>query len=98
MPRSAMQAMIDAVPDRLMNELRSDALKPNPMTLSGGVTKPTATESPKSIGKKGWIGERPLSPPPGIAIMDRMMDEQDRIDRAELALRLAKAELGKGEG
>jgi len=30
--------------------------------------------------------------------MDRMMDEQDRIDRAELALRLAKAELGKGEG
>ena len=32
MPRSAMQAMIDAVPESLMAELRADARKPNPVT------------------------------------------------------------------
>src|SRR5215470_8937947 len=58
MPRSAMQAMIDAVPDRLMNDLRADALKPNPMTVSGGMTKPVAPEPPKVIGKNGWIDQR----------------------------------------
>jgi hypothetical protein len=31
MPRSAMKAMIDAVPDALINELRGDARRPNPM-------------------------------------------------------------------
>jgi hypothetical protein len=97
MPRSAMQAMVDAVPDALMRDLRADARKPNPATLSGGVTKPTPTEPPKVIGKKGWIDERPIEPPPGIEHCDRMMDEQDRVDRAELAMRLAKAELAKGE-
>jgi hypothetical protein len=97
MPREAIQAMIDAIPSSVMAGIVADALKPNPMTVSGGVTKPTTTEPPKVIGNKGWIDERPLSPPPGIAIMDRMMDAQDKVDRAELALRLAKAELGKGK-
>src|SRR5262245_25797071 len=98
MPASALQEMLKAVPDRLVSELRGDASKPNPMTVSGGVTKPTATEPPKVIGKKGWIDERPLEPPPGIELMDRMMDAQDAQDRAELALRIAKARMGEGEG
>ena len=97
MPASAMRDLINAVPDALMRDLRGDARKPNPTTLSGGITKPTASESPKAIGKKGWIDERPLEPPPGIEHCDRMMDEQDRIDRTDLALRLAKASLNKGE-
>jgi hypothetical protein len=36
----------------------------------------------------GWTREIPLSPPPGVAQADRLMDEQDRRDRAELAQRL----------
>jgi hypothetical protein len=92
LPPSVVQAMMKAVPDRLMRDLRADAQKPNPVT--GGMTKPEM-EPPKAIGNKGWIDERPLSPPPGIDLMDRMMDEQDKIDRAELALRLAKAILNK---
>src|SRR5262245_45985613 len=87
MDRSAMQAMIDAVPDRLMRDLRADALKPNPVTVSRTDPQP----QPVKRGT-GWINERKLEPPPGIAHCDRMMDEQDRLDRAELALRLAKAE------
>jgi hypothetical protein len=53
MPREAMQRMIDAIPSSVMRGIVADALKPNPMTLSGGITKPTATEPPKAIGKKG---------------------------------------------
>jgi hypothetical protein len=95
MPANALAAMVAAVPDSLMSDLRADALKPNPMTLSGGVTKPAATEPPKAIGKKGWIDQRPLEPPPGIAIMDQMMDAQDAQDRTELARKIAQARLAE---
>jgi hypothetical protein len=43
----------------------------------------------------GWQGAQPLGPPPGTKIIDALCDEQDRIDRAERALALAKAELAK---
>ena len=92
MPKSAMQAMIDAVPDALMRDLRGDARRPNP------VNPPTPSQPTTQVQRgSGWVDERKLEPPPGIAIMDRMMDEQDRLDRTELALRLAKANLNKGE-
>jgi hypothetical protein len=92
MDRSAMQAMIDAIPSSVMSDLRADAFKPNPIT-GGPNPQPTSQVQRGS----GWVDERKLEPPPGIAIMDRMMDEQDRIDKAELALRLAKASLNKGK-
>jgi hypothetical protein len=85
MPRSAMQAMIDAVPERLMRDLRADALKPNPVT--GG----TAPQSERVQRRTGWHDPAPLGPPPGVAIADRLVDQQDQIDKAELAVRLAKA-------
>ena len=47
--------------------------------------------------KGGWVEPRPLEPPPGVAIADRMMDAQDAIDKAELALKFAKARMGKGD-
>ena len=94
MPASAMQDLINAVPESVMRGLRADARKPNPVT---GVAAPQPQAQPVQRGS-GWIDERPLEPPPGIAHCDRLMDEQDRLDRAELALRLAKAELGKGKG
>ena len=37
MPRNAMQAMIDAVPESLMKELRADARKPNPVTQASSI-------------------------------------------------------------
>ena len=30
----------------------------------------------------GWVEARPLEPPPGVAICDRLVDEQDAKDRA----------------
>ena len=46
----------------------------------------------------GWVEPRPLESPPGVAIADRLMDHQDKIDRAELIERELKlARMGKGE-
>jgi hypothetical protein len=45
--------------------------------------------------QRGWVEPRPLEPPPGIKIIDAMMDQQDKKDRAERELALAKAALAK---
>src|SRR5262249_36954884 len=74
MPRSAMQAMIEAVPDALMRDLRADAFKPNPMAVSGGLTKPAPSEPPKTIGTKGWVEARPLTAPEGIGLVDQIAE------------------------
>ena len=66
MPKSAMQAMIDAVPESLMAELRADARKPNPVT--GG---PNPGPQPQVQRGSGWVEPRPLETPPRVAIADR---------------------------
>jgi hypothetical protein len=40
-------------------------------------------------GGTGWRDASPLGPQPGINHVDRLIDEQDRRDRVELAQRLA---------
>ena len=99
MPDSVLREMLAAVPESVMRELRSDAGKPNPITQASSSplsTTPSAQPQPQRRGS-GWREEAPLGPPPGIDHCDRMMDEQDKIDRVELALRLAKASLNKSE-
>ena len=93
MPRSAMEAMVNALPASFYSDLRADAMKPNPVT--GG-----ANPGPQPQVKRGsgWRDEVPLGPPPGIEHCDRLMDAQDAKDRAELAMKLAQARLAKGEG
>ncbi len=54
--------------------------------ISVRAAKPEAAE-PVRRGS-GWAPERPLDPPPGVAIMDQMMDAQDAVDRRALAKRL----------
>jgi hypothetical protein len=90
MPPSAMRDMIAAVSDRLMADLRNDALKPNPVTQS--VAQLSSDHDGRvEIRGTGWSEPRPLSPPPGVPIMDRLMDMQDAIDRADLERRLARS-------
>ena len=98
MPRSAMQAMIDAVPESVMQGIRADARKPNPVTTGSSQIKstPSVQSQPQRRGS-GWRDEIPLSSPPGIALADQLMDAQDKIDRVELAQKLAKARMGKGD-
>ena len=99
MPRSAMQAMIDAVPESVMAELRADARRPNPITQASSSplsTTPSTQSQPTQRGT-GWRDEIPLGPPPGISHCDRMLDAQDAKDRAELIereLKLAKDRRG----
>jgi hypothetical protein len=97
MPRNAMQAMIDAVPESVMQGIRADARKPNPIHVSSSPVASTPSAQPQRRGT-GWRDEAPLGPPPGIEHCDRLVDAQDKIDRAELALKLAKVEqLSKGK-
>jgi len=93
MPLNAVLEMMKAVPESQMRGLRADALKPNPVTGSA----PPQPQQPVKRGS-GWQEPRPLEPPPGIRHIDEMMDAQDERDRAELALKFAKAELSKGKG
>lgn len=102
MPRNAMQAMIDAVPESLMRELRADARKPNPVTgvSSSPLTSSSSAQSQPQRKGTGWVEERPLESPAGLKYVDAQIDAQDRKDRAELIereLKLAKARMGKGD-
>lgn len=65
-----------------------------------GVPEPSSlgakpNERTERVRGSCWQGAQPLGPPPGTKIIDALCDEQDRIDRAERALALAKAELAK---
>ena len=97
MPKSAMLEMINAIPESVMQGIRADARKPNPVTTGSSQIKSTPSALSQPQRKGGWIEPRPLEPPPGVAIADRLVDAQDEIDRGELALKLAKARMGKGE-
>lgn len=43
----------------------------------------------------GWIEPRPLAPQPGAALIDRIVDAQDKIDRAELERKLRDVSANK---
>ena len=96
MDRGAMKAMMDAVPDALMKELRGDARR-LPVTYPSSMI-PTSNERTETKRGSGWISERPLEPPPGIKILDQIMDQQDKIDRAEMAVKLMKAGMMEKKG
>lgn len=49
----------------------------------------------------GWVEPGPLEPPPGIALADRIVDAQDKldlIDRANEFAKVAEVEAAKKEG
>lgn len=98
MPRSVFAELVKTVPDdqvrAIVRDLRSVA---EPSSLAA---KPSV---PVELTKRtnGWREAAPLDPPPGIDLADRLIDQQDRIDRLNRALALAKAKAGgakeKGE-
>jgi hypothetical protein len=88
MPPSAVQEMVAAEPRGFMQGVLRDNRAPTgrsgfiPEQSSRGSTSPAPSSTP------GWQEPTPLGPPPGVNYADKLMDEQDRRDRAELAQRL----------
>jgi hypothetical protein len=83
MPPSALRAMVEAVPDRLMRDIVRDNQAPTgrpgmipeqPSNARGGNVAGSGT---------GWAREIPLGPPPGIQYVDAQLDAQDAKDKAE---------------
>jgi hypothetical protein len=78
MPQSAVDAMTSVVDDKLMSQLVADSRRTNdPGWL------PTEKADPEKQRGSGWSPLDPIGPPPGIKIMDQMMDVQDALDRKE---------------
>jgi hypothetical protein len=81
------QRAAKAVPTDLLRDIVADSRR-GPTAPSSMISKPEAQAAP-AIGKRGWIDAVPLpSSPPGMRIIDRMMDQQDRMDRADLERKL----------
>ena len=93
--------MSRAVDDRLLRDLVRDGRRHSPVASCGMLPEPrtSVTQSRPQVGKGGWI-----DPPavrdwraPGLAVMDRMMDQQDALDRAERAQRFNRLPLNGGK-
>jgi hypothetical protein len=92
MSPQAMAEMVRAVPDALMRDIARDGRRTSTLSALGG-------EPPAKPRGSGWRDAAPLTNPSGVAQADRLMDEQDRRDRVELAQRLARQKVAeKKEG
>jgi hypothetical protein len=85
MPANAMKAMVDALPSSFFADLRGDARRPNPVT--GG---PAPSPTPQGPRGTGWREPAPLEVP-FVALADKLVDTQDKIDHAERVQQFAKA-------
>jgi hypothetical protein len=89
--------------ERLRQHLHRSAMLGDPMVKAmleacGAPPRPPSAVKvkrlePESYGPKGFIDPVPLSSPPGVALCDRLMDEQDRRDRAALIDQLIRSRL-----
>ena len=80
----------------------TSAVREDAQSLRGGVPPPSGMlpttsqigevhTAPGIVGSgRGWVMPAPLGPPPGVAQADRIVDEFDRRDKADLAERLAR--------
>jgi hypothetical protein len=79
--REAMRAMVDAVPDaEVRGILRDGRATQNLRPLAEASARPRVAQENRS----GWREAQPLSPPPGVGLADKLVDAQDRRDRAAL--------------
>jgi hypothetical protein len=94
MPVEAVQDLVNAVPDSVVADLKADAVRGNPITHPSSML-PDRGRAQVEIRGSGWQPECKLEPPPGVWIMDRLMDMQDAIDKADLERRLARSAKSK---
>jgi hypothetical protein len=90
MDRETMRDLAAAIPDTLARDLHADLARGNPINQS--VAQLTPDRSGVEIRRgSGWAPERKIEPPPGIDLMDKIMDQADAQDRADLQRRLARS-------
>jgi len=73
----ASKAVDDALVRSIVDDFRRGPAQPSSL----GTTPDKPKVEPKA--GSGWEDAAPLQQPPGIKIIDAMMDQQDKIDRAE---------------
>jgi hypothetical protein len=84
MDASTMRAMADAVGDGVLGGVVNDRFRR--MEPSSIISKETKVEQAKGTG---WQDERPLEMPPGVKIIDQMMDAEDEMWRRDRARQFA---------
>jgi hypothetical protein len=84
--RQAHREMAEAVPTELVQDVAFD--------LRRGVSEPSSIlpqpSQPQVKRGSGWVDPNPLTQPPGISLLDKLVDMQDAIDKRDLAQRLAR--------
>ena len=94
MPASAMRAMVEAVPD-----FRGIAVEQRVGRSQPGMFPDKPSGEPRARRGSGWVEPKPLEPPPGVSVMDQMLDVEDEIDRRALERRLGvKRKVVAGDG
>ena len=87
MDPSVMRDLADAVPDHISRGIYQDSRAPKGPSSAGAIP---SSQQVTNVRGTGWATPIPIRPPDGVNHADRLMDEQDRRDRAELAQRLGK--------
>ena len=89
MPPSALRAMVEAVPDRMMRDIAlRDARAPTGPSAQGAI--PSSQQMSNVRGANvagsgtGWAREIPLGPSMHQRYVDAQLDAQDAKDRREL--------------
>jgi hypothetical protein len=93
MPASALREMVNTVPDSMVRDIAMrDGRAPTGPSAQGVVpsSQPLSNIRTGGGGSSGWREPTPLAPPPGVNILDRIMDHEDAKDRAELVERHAR--------
>jgi hypothetical protein len=78
MPPSAMRAMVEAIPETLMRELRADSRRPNPVSV--GTTQTTQSQ-PQPAVKRGKEINHPSKLPTSLSVMRLSMLRMHRTKR-----------------
>ena len=80
LPRSAIEAMVAAVPDSLVRSVVGDNVRAAPYEK--------LAEAKVIPSQRGWVEPAPLGPYEGQRHVDAQLDVQDLLDKAERARRL----------
>jgi hypothetical protein len=91
MDRETKRDLATAIPDSLARDLRADLARGNPISQSQAMLTPDRGGRGVEIRGTGYRDAIPLAAPPGVALADRLMDMQDKIDKADLQRRLARS-------